>query len=137
MDTPLNRPDRTGRYLHGLLESFDLAEVTEWVSQEADYQQNGHNAITLVKGPVLRVVLVAMQNGAQLHRHQAPGPLTISVIKGRVNFSLTSEDKSTTIEVGQGQLLVLEEPKLHEVVALEESALLLTIVNLKSDGVEK
>lgn len=138
MSNSMDRPDRTGRYLHGILESFDLEEVIEWVQEEETYhQQNGHNAITLVKGPSLRVVLLAMQEGGRLHRHHAPGPITIQVLRGRINFSLVTDDTSTTIEVNQGQLMVLEEQKLHEVVALEESALLLTIVNLKSDGVEK
>ncbi len=33
-------------------------------------------------------------------------------------------------QLGQGQLLVLEEPRLHEVVALEDSAFLLSVFDL-------
>lgn len=127
------RRDRTGRYLHGIMETFRLDEVIAWLRNEEEYTQKGHNALTLVKNPVLRSVVICLQKDAKLADHHAPGPITVSVVQGKVRFVLEPDkENNQSVELGPNELLVLEETRQHEVIALEESAILLTIVNLKS-----
>ncbi len=67
-----------------------------------------------------------------MHEHQAPGPITVQVLQGRIKFELDpGSNEAAPLELAPGQLLVLEEIRRHEVKALEESALLINIVNLK------
>jgi len=137
METTENRPDRTGHLLHGILETFNLDNVIEWMHNETEYRTKGHNALVLVKNSTLRTVLVCIGKDHRLHEHHAPGAFTLTMLHGRINFVLEPHGENIATELGQGQLLVLEEPRLHEVVALEESAFLLTIINPKTDETEK
>jgi len=127
METPLNRPDRTGRLLHGVMETFKLDEVIELLRNEAEYHDKGHNALTLVKDTTLSTVMICIQKDHRLHEHHAPGPITLTILRGRVNFILEPQGENISTELEQGQLLVLGESRPHEVIALEESAFLLTI----------
>lgn len=127
METTINRPDRTGHFLHDVLEIFKLDEVTDWLQNEVEYHDKGHNALTLVKNTTLSTVLVCIQKDQRLPEHHAPGPFTLTMLRGRITFTLEPHGDNISTELSQGQLLVMGEPLLHEVVALEESAFLLTI----------
>ena len=127
METTPNRPDRTGRFLHEDLEIFDFDQVIDWLHGEAEYQDKNHNALTLVKNTTLSTVVVCLQRNQRLPEHQAPGPFTLTMLRGRITFTLEPHGDNIATELSQGQLLVLGEPRRHEVVALEESAFLLTI----------
>jgi quercetin dioxygenase-like cupin family protein len=122
--------NRTGRLLHGTVEAFNLAKEIEFVQAEPEYANNGHNALTLSKNDALRNVLICLKKGAGLHEHNAPGPFSLFVVKGKIQFVINSlgEEETKTIELNEGQLLVLGEPQKHEVNALEESSILLAIV---------
>jgi len=132
MNNEVDRPDRTGRRLHGLMETFELDQVINWLQDEAEYNHKGHNALTLVKNPVLRLVMIVMQKGSRLHEHHAPGPITLTVLRGKLRFTLEPEGLNERVELEREQFLVLEEPRQHEVIALEESAILLTILNTRA-----
>lgn len=123
-----DRPDRTGRVLHGVMETFDFGTTVSWVRNEPAYHDKGHNALTLVKGEQLRLVLVCLQKGAKLDDHAAPGAFTLTVLEGRINFILNLDGVTNPTELSAGQLLVLEKPHRHAVEALEASAFLLTII---------
>ncbi len=128
MDTNTDRPDRTGRQLHGLMETFELGQVISWLRDEAEYGNKGHNALTLVKNPQFSLVMICMQKGSRLHEHHAPGPLTINVLRGRIQFILEPTGLNMSVELAQEQMVTLEETRQHEVIALEESAFLLTVL---------
>jgi quercetin dioxygenase-like cupin family protein len=79
--------------------------------------------------------MIVMQRGSQLHEHHAPGPITLKVLRGKVRFTLEPEGLNEQVELDKEQLLVLEEPRQHAVIALEESAILLTILNTRAGAV--
>jgi quercetin dioxygenase-like cupin family protein len=58
-----------------------------------------------------------------MRQHRAEGRISIQQLKGRVCIHLAHR----TVNVSAGHLLVLDCGVLHDVEALEESALLLTI----------
>jgi quercetin dioxygenase-like cupin family protein len=147
------RPDRTGHLLNGVMEKFSLNEVVEWLQNEADYREKGHNALTLVKNypksdpswdknkgtipalakaPGLRTVVVCLQKGHSLPEHNAPGRFTLTMLQGQIRFILEPQAQNVSTELAQGELLVLEEPLSHEVQAIEDSAFLLTIAFTKA-----
>ena len=100
-----------------------LAEQLERLRQEPAWRAKGHNAITLTKGPGLRLVLMLFGAGAKLAEHRAAGPLTFHVLTGAVAFR--SGDQTETLR--SGELVALDAAIAHEVEALEESACLLTL----------
>ena len=80
-------------------------------------------AKTLIKQDGLRVVLVALDAGGRMERHQAPGPITIHALDGRL--LVRAEQRQT--KLGPGQVLFVGAAAPHDVEALEPSAFLLTI----------
>jgi quercetin dioxygenase-like cupin family protein len=99
---------------------FDLTAEIERYSPEIP---SGRRSETLIKTPGLRVVLVTMRVGTELHEHVAPGPITIQPIQGR--FALILEDGER--EAAPGTLLTLGGETRHAVRAIEDGAFLLTI----------
>ncbi len=82
-----------------------------------------HAAETLVKEPGLRVVLIALRAQGRMHEHRAHAPITVQVLKGRVHFRV----EERAFELAAGRLLAVAADMAHDVEALEESAMLLTI----------
>jgi hypothetical protein len=64
-----------------------------------------------------------MKSGTRMRQHRAEGQISIQQLKGQVRIHLV--DRKVTVSAGH--LLVLDCGVLHDVEALEESALLLTI----------
>lgn len=84
---------------------------------------SGRRSITLLKTPTLRVVLVTMRAGTELHEHTAPAVITMQGLQGRLVVTLPDED----LEMVAGDLIALEEHTHHAVRAVEDGAFLLTI----------
>ena len=117
-----SRPERPTPVLPVL--HVRLREQLELLRQEPTWRSSDRNAITLTKEPHLRVVLIALKKGARLHEHQAGGPITIQAAAGSLRLSVGSQ----ILELRAGEIAVLESAIEHEVEALEESGLLLTLV---------
>lgn len=106
----------------GTAPTFDLtAEVARL--HDAGRWAGGRCARTLVKEADLRVVLVALRDGARLDEHRAPGPITIQTLAGHIRLRLGDR----TVELPAGGLIALERDAPHAVEALGDGALLLTI----------
>lgn len=103
--------------------SFDLAAMERELRREDAYQREGHTARTLVREQDLRVVLVALRAGARIGEHHASQTVSVLPLSGHVRLRLETE----TVELMPGRLLVLEKGLRHDVEALQESAMLLTL----------
>jgi quercetin dioxygenase-like cupin family protein len=119
IEPPDIRPDRPAK---SPLSRFRLDAEIDRLKGEAAWSSGTRNAITLAKGP-LAIVLVVLKPGATLEEHRAPGPMTLQVLSGSIRF----RSAETVREVEAGHLVVLESALVHEVEALTESALLLTL----------
>lgn len=85
-----------------------------------------HRAEILIKTSTMRLVLVTMLSGGELHEHTAPGPITIQVLRGAVRVSVEGEPR----EMRAGQLISLAPGVRHAVHCIEDGAFLLTIAQL-------
>lgn len=76
----------------------------------------------------MRVVLIALHEGAEIKTHKGPGIISIQVLEGHIIFATEHE----TTERMAGQMLALHSGIPHSVVAKTESVFLLTMaVNTK------
>jgi quercetin dioxygenase-like cupin family protein len=109
-------------------------ELQQLRSEDAWQRETGRSSKTLAKYPDFRIVLILMKSGTQMRRHRAEGRVSIQQLKGQVCIHLADRK----VILSTGHLLVLDCGVLHDVEALEESALLLTIswTRKKSDGAE-
>ena len=119
-------PARVDRPAVGPVGQFRIDEEVARLKQEPAWQSGTRNAITLVKHGPLRVVLIVLRSGTTLEEHHAVGPLTLQVLSGVLRVRTLGRG----VDMGRGTLLVLEAGLKHEVEALEESALLLSLVQL-------
>jgi quercetin dioxygenase-like cupin family protein len=124
--------------LPGLAEpllQIDFERELQQLRREDSWQrETGRSSKTLAKYPDFRIVLILMKSGTRMRQHKAEGRISIQQLKGRVCIHLANRK----VTVSAGHLLVLDCGVLHDVEALEESALLLTISwrREKSDATE-
>jgi quercetin dioxygenase-like cupin family protein len=113
--------------LPGLAEpllQIDLERELQQLRQEDSWQrETGRSSKTLAKYPDFRIVLILMKGGTRMRQHRAEGRVSIQQLKGQVCIHLDHRK----VDMPAGRLLVLDCGVLHDVEALEESALLLTI----------
>jgi hypothetical protein len=76
---------------------FDLVRELERLHAEPDWN-SGLNAKTLVKYENLRVVLMALESGAQIPEHQTKGRITIQTIAGHI--LVRAEGRTFDLPVG-------------------------------------
>lgn len=112
-DRPLDAP----------MVQMDLPALIDQIKNEAAWEKSDRNAITIFKSDKLRIVLVALKEGAEMKTHTAPGMISVQVLDGLIKFSIENE----VAERSKGQMLALHTGIPHSVLATEESVFLLTL----------
>jgi quercetin dioxygenase-like cupin family protein len=101
---------------------FDLASEVDQLHREPGWQ-SGQNAKTLVKFDNLRIVLMALKAHARIPGHHTEGRISIHAVSGHIQVRA----EGRTFDLPAGTLLALDQGLPHDVEALEDSAILLTI----------
>jgi quercetin dioxygenase-like cupin family protein len=101
---------------------FDLSAEVHRLKAETTWSK-GHNARTLIKYSDLRVVLMAFKANARLPEHQTDGRLSVHVVAGHIQLKASGR----TFDLHAGGLLALDRGLPHDLEALEESVVLLTV----------
>ena len=114
------------RIMDAALVTIDLRSFTKQVREEKSWKESDRNAITVFKTDSMRIVLIALQKGAEMIKHTADGMISIQVIEGKIQFS--TEEQS--VELASGQILTLHENIPHSVLAKEETIFLLTLTTI-------
>lgn len=123
-DTRENATDiRYGERVGAPLIDFDLNRELESLRAGDSYRTSDHGAVTLVKRPGLRVVLIAIRAGGHMEEHQAQLPITVHVLAGRIRL----EAEGGGIELAPGRLMAIAGGIPHGVAGVEDSAFVLTI----------
>ena len=101
---------------------FDLPAEMHRLHAETTWN-TGQNARTLIKYDDFRVVLIGLAAETRMQEHKAEGRISIHVLSGHIQLRASGR----TFNLRSGGLLALDRGVAHEVLAQEESALLLTI----------
>jgi quercetin dioxygenase-like cupin family protein len=121
VDTP---PDlRPAERLGAPIIHIELDNELELLRASDSYGATDHAATTILKRPGIRVVLVALKAGGQMHEHHADSPITVQVLQGTIRFDVEGQ----TLELQPGHLVGVAESLPHRVLGVEDSAFLLTI----------
>jgi quercetin dioxygenase-like cupin family protein len=110
-------------HLTAPLMNFNLVQEIAQLHDEEAWLRTGRNSKTLAKQPDFRIVLIALQKGGHLEEHSADARISIHTLSGHVKLQLPGQ----TVDLPDGHLLVLDRALEHDLEALEESAILLTI----------
>ena len=117
-------PINAERPLQAPLQVFDLNRIAAQTWAEAA-GATGHNAITLRKTANLRVVLLTMHAGSELHDHDTFAPITLQVMSGHVRFIAT--ETAAAVELRPQMVVALDGGIPHRVAAVDDSVCLLTM----------
>ncbi len=121
-------PEKIGRSMRfptasgGPILHFDLLNEPPELRREA-FWSRGRNAKTLAKHEDVRVVLTVMKAGQELQQHHAHGTVVIQLVQGRVTTSVLDQ----ILVLSPGHLVVLDPNLPHNLQAVEDSVVLLTI----------
>ena len=104
--------------------------------QAADHGTNGRINRVLIDLPGLRVLLISLTAGAYVPEHKVEGAITVQTVLGRVEMTafgsgseaLETDRARQKYELGAGSLLSLKGSVPHDVRALEDSCILVSIV---------
>ena len=102
---------------------FDLGRQLESVRLQEPAQAGTDRTVILLKTDSLRVIFRSFSAGASLPTHTAPGPITVQVLDGHIEFTAGTQ----TTPVRKGEVLALESGLPHSVRALSNSAILITV----------
>ncbi len=111
------------RSIDAALVNIDLPLFIEQIKQESSWKDSDRNAITVFKTNGLRIVLIALHEGAEMARHTANGIISVQVLEGQLQFNTDGQ----SVELNKGQMLALHERIPHSVQAIKETIFLLTL----------
>ncbi|HEY4187883.1 MAG TPA: AraC family ligand binding domain-containing protein [Polyangia bacterium] len=121
--SPAPRAAREPHPVTGKALTFSLAAEAEQLMREPTWQAHGHNAKTLVKHPDFRVVLIALRAGSRMPEHKTDHCVTIHALEGKLRLHLPG----STLDLGRGELLALEQTVLHDIEAVADSVFVLSL----------
>jgi len=107
------------------MNKISLDAVAREQRKRAATADSGRSAETVCGGheKSLRQTVIALNAGMELSEHENPGEATVQVLSGRVELR-----SNTVVWAGRtGDLLTVPEDR-HSLHALEDSAILLTVV---------
>lgn len=110
------------------MQKLSLEAVAREQLDRAKAGDAGRSATTVVGGheQVLRQTVIALTEGTVLSEHENPGEATVHVIDGRVRLLAGDPVGSVTWDGRSGDLLVVP-PERHQVEAVEDAVILLTV----------
>ena len=111
------------RSMDAALVTIDLPVFMKQVKEESSWKDGKRNAITVFKTDGLRIVLIALHEGAEMARHTAGGIISVQVLEGQIRFNTDLQ----SFELSKGQMLALHERIPHSVLAIRETIFLLTL----------
>ncbi|MGZ4610756.1 MAG: cupin domain-containing protein [Actinomycetes bacterium] len=107
------------------MNKISLDAVVREQREKAATSSSGRSAETIYGGheKALRQTVIAMNAGVELTEHESPGNATVQVLAGRVELRAAT----AAWEGRRGDLIVVPDER-HALHALEDSAVLLTVV---------
>ena len=102
---------------------YDLHSVATHLRQEVPSGTTGHRQESLYKHGSTSVALFTFDANKGLPPHRTKGTVTIHVLKGRLSVTAGGQLHN----LGPGGLLVMAAGVEHDVAAMEESEMLLTV----------
>lgn len=105
--------------------ALSLQRLADEQLAAAKAASSGRSAHTVYggRGHTLRQTLLALTAGNGLDDHESPGEATLLVLRGRVQL----KSAGGTVDGATGDYLLIPDER-HSLAALEDSAILLTVV---------
>jgi quercetin dioxygenase-like cupin family protein len=113
--------------LHEPVRQVELEPIIQELWEQVDEVNGGNTARTLVKQDMFRIVLIAVKKGARIPEHKLDGECSVQLLSGHAYLDFQGDRR----ELRPGQILAIDTGIRHDVEALEDTCLLLTISMLR------
>jgi len=114
-----------GRLMDAPVVTIDIPNFIKQIKSEPAWKKNDRNAMTIYKTNGVRIVLMALHEGAVMEKHTTNGIVSVQLLDGEINFN--TEDHSITLK--KDQMVAVHRNVPHSVTAIKESAFLLTVTD--------
>lgn len=104
--------------------TFDLKAETAKLRDSKVWSERGLASRTLLKHSDLRLVLMSLKSGEHIPPHNTERQVSIQAVEGHVRLKIADEE---AVELPAGFVLALDHGVLHDVLAIEDSVILLTL----------
>ncbi len=118
------------RLIDGPLVKIDIPTFMQILRVEKNWDEKDRNAITVFKTADMRIVLMALHEGAEISRHSTDSMINIQVLTGRIVIHTDAQSE----DLEQGQILTLHKNIFHSITAVEETFFLLTLTGLSENN---
>jgi quercetin dioxygenase-like cupin family protein len=116
------RPYRPIELDGGLVTSFPLFSMVEQLRAEDVYERTGRDALTLIHGKSLTVVLTVARKGTSCDEHHVPHDALIIALDGWITIASPTRDEPLGLHPGSVAALAADVPQT--ITAQEDSAFL-------------
>ncbi len=118
------RPPVRDRRIDSHALALRIGDEAKRLMREPEWISGRENGITLAKYPHMRVVLVALKKGTSLREHKVEGPMSLSVLSGKVNVAVSG----VSYKLFSKGLLTLQKTIPYDISARSNSLFLMTIM---------
>lgn len=101
------------------------------LTQNVLYGEEKPAISVLFETKTTKEIRILMKKGQEMKKHKTPFPITVELFEGAVNFGVSGEK----YPIEKGSLLALEGNIPHDLIAVEDSIIRLTLSKL--DKVER
>jgi quercetin dioxygenase-like cupin family protein len=108
------------------IHAVDLEKLARELGSGDAFQKSGRVAVTVAREARMTVVLTLLKKGAEIHEHEAPGPVTLVVISGSVSVRPESGGGSECL-LDAGSSAVFAPEVRHSLIGLMDSVVLIVI----------
>ena len=126
-EEPQAQGAEASRHLGDPVRELDIHDQVREVWEHVQEGHGGHTAKTLVKLSHMRIVMMALRRGSVVPEHASEGEMALHVLSGRIRFEAGGE----TRELGPGKLVSMASELPHDIRALDDSTVLLTLSHPK------
>lgn len=104
---------------------------TSSLSKNITYKDNKPNIEPIFETPFSKEIRIMMKKGQEMKEHKTPYPIVVELFEGKIDFGVNAE----VHHLEKGDILSLEGDIPHNLIALEDSIVRLTLS--KYDKVER
>lgn len=88
-----------------------------------EFNENRPTIKVLFETSFTKEIRIALKKGQEMKEHKTPFPIVINIVEGIIDFGLPNERK----QLKKGDLIALDGNVPHDLVAVEESIVRLTL----------
>ncbi|WP_259343350.1 cupin domain-containing protein [Capnocytophaga canis] len=107
--------------------------MTASMLKDVTYKDDKPNVEVILETEFTKEVRIAFKEGQIMKRHKAPRAIVVQVLEGKINF----EVGETIYQLNKGDFITLKATIVHELKALENSVVRLSLSKYETQEIEK